>query len=197
VGPVRVTPAHRAEAVGKTTKQENKEGNMERKNVVTIGGNPLTLVGTEIKEGDKAPDFTALDGTLKEVTLGDFGGKIKLIAAVPSLDTPICDEETRKFNEVAANLPENVQFLTISTDLPFAQSRFCQTAGIERVKVLSDHRDLSFGTAYGVAIKELRLLARSIFVIDEGDVVQYVQVVPEVKTHPDYDGALEAVKKLL
>ena len=170
---------------------------MERKNVVTIGGNPLTLVGTEIKEGDKAPDFTALDGTLKEVKLGDFGGKIKLIAAVPSLDTPICDEETRKFNEVAANLPENVQFLTISTDLPFAQSRFCQTAGIERVKVLSDHRDLSFGTAYGVAIKELRLLARSIFVIDEGDVVQYVQVVPEVKTHPDYDGALEAVKKLL
>lgn len=170
---------------------------MERKNVVTIGGNPLTLVGSEIKEGDKAPDFTVLDGTLKEVKLGDFAGKVKLIAAVPSLDTPICDQETRKFNEVAANLPENVQFLTISVDLPFAQSRFCQTAGIENVAVLSDHRDLSFGTAYGVAIKELRLLARSIFVVDGGDVVRYIQVVPEVKEHPDYDGALEAVKKLV
>lgn len=170
---------------------------MERKNVVTIGGNPLTLVGSEIKEGDKAPDFTVLDGTLKEVKLGDFAGKVKLIAAVPSLDTPICDQETRKFNEVAANLPENVQFLTISVDLPFAQSRFCQTAGIENVTVLSDHRDLSFGTAYGVAIKELRLLARSIFVVDGGDVVRYIQVVPEVKEHPDYDGALEAVKKLV
>ncbi len=170
---------------------------MERKNIFTIRGNPLTLVGQEIKEGDKAPDFTALDGTLKEVKLGDFAGKIKLIAVVQSLDTSVCDEETRKFNEVAANLPDNVQFLTISTDLPFAQSRFCQTAGIEKVTVLSDHRDLSFGTAYGVVIKELRLLARSVFVIDENDVVRYVQIVPEGSTHPDYDGALEAVKSLL
>ncbi|NIS74124.1 MAG: thiol peroxidase [Deltaproteobacteria bacterium] len=170
---------------------------MERKNIFTIRGNPLTLVGQEIKEGDKAPDFTALDGTLKEVKLGDFAGKIKLIAVVQSLDTSVCDEETRKFNEVAANLPDNVQFLTISTDLPFAQSRFCQTAGIEKVTVLSDHRDLSFGTAYGVVIKELRLLARSVFVIDENDVVRYVQIVPEGSTHPDYDGALEAVKSLV
>jgi thiol peroxidase len=170
---------------------------MERKNVVTIGGNPLTLLGNEIKEGDRAPDFTALDGSLKEVGLGDFPGKIKLIATVPSLDTPICDEETRKFNELAANLPDNVQFVTISLDLPFAQSRFCSAAGIEKVTVLSDHRDLSFGTAYGVVLKELRLLARAIFVIDADDVVSYVQIVPEVKTHPDYDDALDAVKSLL
>ncbi len=170
---------------------------MERKEIVTIGGNPLTLVGEEIKEGDKAPDFTVLDSTLKEVTLSDFPGKIKLIATVPSLDTPICDNETRRFNEEAAKLPDSVRVLTISVDLPFAQSRFCATAGIDRVKVLSDHRTLSFGLAYGVVLKELRLLARAIFVIDGRDLVRYMEIVPEIKTHPDYEGALNGVKKLL
>ncbi len=170
---------------------------MERKEIVTIGGNPLTLEGNEVKEGERAPDFTVLDGTLKEVTLSDFKGKIKLISTVPSLDTPICDAETRRFNEEAAKLPDSVELLTISIDLPFAQSRFCSTAGIDRVKVFSDHRTLSFGLAYGVVLKELRLLARAIFLIDSGDLIRYIQIVPEVKTHPDYEGALNAVKRLV
>lgn len=170
---------------------------MERTGVVTIGGNPLTLVGEEVKEGDRAPDFTLLDGALKEVKLGDFQGKIKLIITVPSLDTPVCDEETRRFNEEAAKLPEQVQTITVSVDLPFAQSRFCSTAGIDQVTVLSDHRDLTFGRAYGVVLKELRLLARAVFVVDGDDVVRYAQIVPEVKTHPDYEDALGAVKGLL
>lgn len=190
-------PADRVTGSERAPEYQTQEGNMERKNVVTIGGNPLTLVGSEIKVGDRAPDFSALDGSLNAVTLGSFAGKIKLIAAVPSLDTPVCDEETRKFNEVAANLPDTVQVVTVSLDLPFAQSRFSSTAGIDRIKVLSDHRDLSFATAYGVLLKELRLLARAVFVIDADDVVRYVEVVPEVKSHPDYDAALDAVKKLL
>lgn len=169
---------------------------MERKGVVTVRGAPVTLVGPELKTGDKAPGFTVLDRDLKEVGLGDFAGKHKLISVTASLDTPVCDTQTRRFNEEAARLPEAVAVLSISMDLPFAIGRFCSTAGIERVTGLSDHRDASFGTAYGVLIKELRLLARCIFVVDREDTIRYVEVVPELTDPPDYDKALEAVRAL-
>lgn len=170
---------------------------MERKGVVTAHGNAVTLIGPELKAGDRAPDFTVLDQDLKEAGLGDFAGKIRLISVTPSLDTPVCDMQARRFNQEAAGLPDTVAVLNVSMDLPFAIGRFCTTAGIDRVKAFSDHRDASFGTAYGVLIKELRLLARSIFVIDRDDKVSYVEVVPEITSHPNYDKALEAVKKLL
>lgn len=168
---------------------------MERRGVVTIKGNPLTLIGNVLKVGDRAPDFTVLDAELKEVRLSDFSGKTKVISVTPSLDTPVCDLQARRFNEEAAKLPADVVVLNISMDLPFAISRFCTTAGIDKVQAYSDHRDASFGNAYGVLIKELRLLARSIFVIDEKDVIRYIEIVPEITNHPDYEAALDAVKK--
>lgn len=170
---------------------------MERKGIITIKGNPLTLIGNELKVGDRAPDFTVLDAELKGVHLSDFKGKIKLISVTPSLDTPVCDMQARRFNEEAARLPEDVVVLNISMDLPFAISRFCTTAGIDRVKAYSDHRDASFGNAYGVLIKELRLLARSIFIVDKNDKILYTEIVPEVTSHPDYDSALEVVRESL
>lgn len=169
---------------------------MERKGAVTVKGNPLTLLGTELKTGDKAPDFTVLDGDLKEVGLKDFTGKIKLISVTPSLDTPVCDIQARRFNQEMAKLPEDIVILNISMDLPFAISRFCTIAEIDKVKAFSDHREASFGNAYGVLIKELRLLARSIFVVDRNDLIKYIEIVPELTDHPDYDKALESVKKL-
>ena len=171
---------------------------MERKGIVTVKGNPVTLIGSEIKAGDKAPDFTVVDGDLKEVRLKDFAGKIKIISVSASLDTPVCDMQARRFNQEAAQLPANVLVLNITMDLPFfAISRFCTTAGIDKVHAYSDHRDASFGNAYGVLIKELRLLARSIFIIDKNDVIRYIEIVPELTNHPDYDKALGALKKLL
>lgn len=169
---------------------------MERKGTVTVKGNPLTLLGPELKTGDKAPDFTVLDGDLKEVGLKDFTGKIKLISVTPSLDTPVCDIQARRFNQEMAKLPEDIVILNISMDLPFAISRFCTISGIDKVKAFSDHREASFGNAYGVLIKELRLLARSIFVVDRNDLITYIEIVPELTDHPDYDKALESVKKL-
>ena len=166
----------------------------ERTGIVTLRGNPVTLLGPEIKVGQKAPDFTVLTTKLEPYTLKDTAGKVRLIASVPSLDTPVCDTETRRFNEEAAKLGENVVVLTISVDLPFAQARWCGAAGIDRVITLSDHRDLSFGLAYGVAIKELRLLARAVFVVDANDTVTYVQYVPEVTQQPDYEAALAAAR---
>ena len=166
----------------------------ERKGAVTFKGNPLTLIGPEIKLGAKAPDFQVLGGDLSTVTLQSFKGKTKLISVVPSLDTPVCDQQTRRFNEEASKLPSDVQVITISMDLPFAQKRFCSTAGINRVQVFSDHRDASFGQAYGTLIKELRLLTRSIFVIGPDDKVQYVEYVKEVTNHPNYDAALNFFK---
>jgi len=170
---------------------------MERKGIVTVKGNPVTLIGSEIKAGDKAPDFTVVDGDLKEVRLKDFAGKIKVISVSASLDTPVCDMQARRFNQEAATLPVDVVILNITMDLPFAISRFCTTAGIDKVHAYSDHRDASFGNAYGVLIKELRLLARSIFIIDKNDVLRYIEIVPELTNHPDYDKALSAVRKLL
>ncbi|HWP58247.1 MAG TPA: thiol peroxidase [Candidatus Acidoferrales bacterium] len=167
----------------------------ERPNAVTFKGNPLTLIGPELKPGDPAPHFQVIDRNLAAVTLDSSKGKVRLISVVPSLDTPVCDQQTRRFNEEAAKLPANVEVLTVSVDLPFAQNRFCSAANIDRVKTLSDHRELSFGQAYGVLIKELKLLARSVFVIDPSDRIRYVEIVKEVTNHPDYEAALEAARK--
>lgn len=169
----------------------------ERSGIITFKGNPMTLVGPALNTGDKAPAFTAVDTGLAPVSLADFAGKIKIISAVPSLDTPVCDTETRRFNQEAAALPENIVLLTVSMDLPFAQKRWCGAAGIERVKTLSDYRDRSFGLSYGVLIKELMLLSRVIFVIDATDTIRYIQVVPEVTSEPDYAAVLTAAKALL
>jgi thiol peroxidase len=169
----------------------------ERKGVITFKGNPMTLLGPEIKAGDKAPDFHVVDTAMTPVALPDFKGKVKIISAVPSLDTPVCDAETRRFNQEAAKLPANVVVLTVSMDLPFAQKRWCAAAGIDRVKTLSDYQDRSFASAYGVLIKELKLLSRSIFVVDGKDTVRYVQHVKEVTEEPDYAAVLEAAAKAL
>ncbi len=169
---------------------------MERKNLITMHGNPLTLIGADIKVGDKAPEFTVVDGDLNEVKLSGYAGKIKVISVTPSLDTPVCDLQARRFNHEAASLPLDVTVLNISMDLPFAISRFCTVAEIDRVKGLSDHRDASFGSAYGVLIKELRLLARSIFIIDRDNIVRYKEIVPEESNHPDYDSALRALEEI-
>jgi len=160
---------------------------------VTFHEEPVTLLGTEIKVGDTAPNFTVLSNDLEEVTLEDYKGKIKLISVVPSLDTGVCSQQTKRFNEEADKL-DNVQVLTISMDLPFAQTRWCAASGVKKLDTLSDHRDADFGEKYGVLIKELRLLARSIFVVDSNDKVTHVEYVSEVTTHPDYDKALEAAQ---
>lgn len=164
---------------------------------ITFQGNPVTLVGEQAKVGDKAPDFTVLANNLNPVSLADSKGKVRLISVVPSLDTGVCAAQTRRFNEEAANLGEDVEILTISVDLPFAQARWCGAEGIDAVQTLSDHKNLSFGQAYGTVIEELRLLARSVFVIDQDDNITYVEFVSEVTDHPDYDAALEATKKAL
>jgi thiol peroxidase len=160
-------------------------------------GNPMTLVGPELKAGDKAPDFTVLDQAMAPKSLKDFEGKFKVISVTPSLDTPVCDLQIHWFNEDAANQPADVAVLNISMDLPFAIKRFCATGGIDRAEALSDHRDASFGTNWGVLMKELRLLARSIFVVDRENVIRYVQIVPEQTTEPDYEAALNALKSLM
>jgi thiol peroxidase len=169
----------------------------ERTGLVTFKGNPMTLLGAEVKVGEKAPDFKVVDNAMQPATLDSFRGKIKIISSVPSLDTPVCDMETRKFNQEADKMPENVVVLTVSMDLPFAQKRWCAAAGVEKVKTLSDFQGRSFGPAYGVLIKELQLLARAVFVVDDQDVVRYVEIVPEIAKEPDYDRALNAVKALV
>ena len=169
----------------------------ERTGVATLKGNPITLIGPEVKVGDKAPDFKVNKDLLTEVSLADFAGKVKLISVVPSLDTGVCDAQTRRFNEEAAKLGDKVVVLTISVDLPFAQSRWCGAAGVDKVVTLSDYKNRSFGQAYGVYIKELGLLMRSIFVVDANDTVQYVEYVKEMTEHPNYEAAVEAVKKLV
>jgi thioredoxin-dependent peroxiredoxin len=164
---------------------------------ITFKGNPMTLVGPELKVGAAAPDFSVVDNSLAGVNLASYAGKIKIISAVPSLDTPVCDTETRRFNQEAAGLPAEVVLLTISLDLPFAQKRWCGAAGIDKVITLSDYRDRSFGLAYGVLIDELKLLSRSIFVLDAKNTIRYIQHVPEVTQEPDYAAVLAAVRQLL
>lgn len=163
---------------------------------ITFKGNPLTLVGTLPKVGKPAPDFEALANDLSPVKLSDLRGKVCVICAVPSLDTPVCDIEVRKFNEQATSLGNDVAVLAISMDLPFAQARWCGAADIEHVQTLSDHRDATFGTAYGILIEELRLLARAIFVVDKEGLIRYIEVVEEMTNEPDYEAALKAVKDL-
>jgi thioredoxin-dependent peroxiredoxin len=169
----------------------------ERTGLVTFKGNPMTLVGEEVKVGERAPDFQVVDTAMQPASLGSFKGKVKIISSVPSLDTPVCDMETRRFNEEAGKLPENAALLTVSMDLPFAQKRWCAAAGVEKVKTFSDFQNRSFGCAWGVLIKELKLLARAVFVVDDQDVVRYVEIVPEITQEPDYNRALEAARTLI
>jgi thiol peroxidase len=169
----------------------------ERAGAITMKGNPLTLVGREVHEGDQAPDFEVVANDLSPFKFSSIKGKVAIICSVPSLDTSTCNIETRWFNEAAAKLGPNVEILTISMDLPFAQKRWCGAAGVDRVKTYSDHRDAAFGLAYGVLIKELRLLARAVFVVDKGGVVRYVQLVKELANEPNYDEVLQAVGKLI
>jgi thioredoxin-dependent peroxiredoxin len=168
----------------------------ERPSIVTMKGNPLTLLGPELKMGDNAPDFEVIDNDLNPVRLSNFRGKICLIASVPSLDTPVCDLETRRFNAEAGKLSPDIQILTISMDLPFAQKRWCGAAGVDKVITLSDHKEASFGKTYGVLIKELRLLARAIFLVNKEGTIRYIQIVKELTEEPDYEKVLGIIKTL-
>lgn len=165
---------------------------MERPGATTLKGHPMTLVGPELKVGDPAPEFSVVDGSLKEVTLASTGATMRIFSVVPSLDTPVCDAQTRRFNEESIRLP-GVDIYTISMDLPFAQKRFCNSFAVDHVKMLSDHKDASFGQAYGTLIKELRIESRAIFVVGPDNKIKYVEYVPEVGSHPNYDGVIDAV----
>ena len=165
-------------------------------NTVTMEGAPLHLEGSRPRVGEKAPDFTVLTNDLKPRTLGEYEGGILVLLSVPSLDTPVCDMEVRRFNTAAANLSDKVRIAAVSCDLPFAQARWCGAAGVQAVESLSDYKDVDFGKNYGVLIQELRLLARAIFVVAPDGTLAYSQLVPEVTNEPDYDAVLEAVKKL-
>ena len=168
----------------------------EIKNKVTFKGNPITLVGNEVKAGQAAPDFTVLSPELKEVKLSDYKGKIVVIAVFPSVDTGVCALQLARFNQEAASFGDDVQLLTISVDLPFALKRYCADKGIENALTASDHKDLDFGTKYGFVIKELRLLARGVVIVDKNGTIQYVEYVPEIGEHPNYEKALEIIKEL-
>lgn len=167
----------------------------ERKGVVTFQGSPVTLIGPEVKVGDKALEFRLLAIDMKEVRLSQSRGKVRLLSVVTSLDTPVCDLQTQRFEKEAGKL-KDVVIYTISMDLPFAQARYCGAHNISNLQTLSDHREASFGTAYGVLIKELRLLSRAIFIIDRDDTVRYVEYVKEVTRHPDYEKALATLQKV-
>lgn len=169
----------------------------ERTGIAAFKGNPITLVGPELRPGDQAPDFVLSKNLLEDATLKDYSGKVKLISVVPSLDTGVCDAQTRRFNTEAAELGDEVVILTVSADLPFAQARWCGAAGIDRVITLSDYKENAFGTAYGVLIKEFKLDMRSIFVLDKNDKIVYVEYLAEMSEHPNYEAAINAVKGLL
>ncbi len=166
---------------------------MERPGATTMKGNPLTLIGPELKVGDAAPDFILLDGPMKVVTLKDTGNNVRIISVIPSLDTPVCDAQTKRFNEEAASLP-GVDIFTVSMDLPFAQKRWCGAFGVDKVKMLSDHKEASFGANYGTLIKELRIESRAIFVLDKENKIIYAEYVKEVADFPNYEAALAAVR---
>jgi thiol peroxidase len=169
----------------------------ERKDAVTMKGNPLTLVGDEVKVGNAAPDFVVVSNELKPVNFSSFRGKVVIISSVPSLDTPVCDMSTRRFNQEAAELGPDAVILTISMDLPFAQARWCGAAGVNAVQTLSDYKDASFGQAFGLLIKELRLLARAVYVVDRDGTIQYGELVKEIASEPNFDAALAAAKKII
>lgn len=169
----------------------------ERTGIVTVGGNPVTILGDEVKVGDKAPNFEAVGNDMQAVKLSDFSGKVVILVVVHSLETSVCDMETRRFNSEAATLGEGIAILTVSMDLPFAQKRWCGAAGIDQVQTVSDYRTAEFGGKYGVLIKELRLHARATFVVDQEGIVRYAEVLSEVGHEPDYDAALSAARELV
>ena len=171
------------------------QGVTERPGGTTFKGNPLTLLGPELKPGDKAPDFEVVDRTLQPYNLEKTGKTVRIFSVVPSLDTPVCDMQTKRFNDEFSKLGD-VKIFTVSMDLPFAQSRYCGTFGIDNVTMLSDHRRGSFGIAYGTLIKEWRILSRAIFVVDSNDILQHVQYVKEVAEHPNYEAALTKAREL-
>ena len=181
----------------KNNRRKERTTMEERTGIVTMRGNPMTLVGKGLTIGDKSPDFEVLNNDLQPVKLSAYKGKICIISAVPSLDTPICDLQTRRFNKEAAALSADTVILTLSVDLPFAQKRWCGAAGADKVVTLSDHRDVSFGQAFGILIKELRLLARAVFVVDKEGIIRHAQIVGEIAQEPDYDAVLKAVKQLV
>ncbi len=182
-----------------------KESQMrERIGAVTLNGEPLTLIGNELREGDKAPDFEAvapvetITHSVKKITLDSFTGKFVVVSAIPSLDTPVCDLQTHRFSEEAARLGSSVEVVTISMDLPYAQSRWLRETQTSHITLLSDHLDASFGKAYGILVKELRLLARAVMIIDTERVVRYIELLKDINTEPDYDnvfGALETIQR--
>jgi thiol peroxidase len=169
---------------------------IERPGLVTLKGNPFTLLGPELKVGELAPDFVVTANDLSPVKLSDFKGKVCVISSVPSLDTPVCDTSTRRFNQEATEMGSDVVILTVSMDLPFAQARWCGAAGVKNVQTLSDYKDAAFGLAYGLLIKELRLLARAAIVIDKEGKIQYIGLVKEIAEEPDYDAILSVIRKL-
>ena len=166
---------------------------MER--AITIKGSPFTLIGNPVKAGDVAPDAELTANDWSTVRLSDYAGRPRLINVVNSLDTGICDAQTHKFNEEATKLGRDVVVLTISTDLPFAQKRWCGASGLENVITLSDHKTLGFSDAYGVHLKERRLTGRAVFVVDKAGTVRYAEYVPEIASHPNYDAALQALRQ--
>jgi len=168
----------------------------ERPDSVTMKGQRLTLLGNGVRVGQKTPDFEVAANDLSTVRFSSFLGKVCIISSVPSLDTPVCNKQTRRFNEKAVRLGKDVVVLTISMDLPFAQKRWCGIAGVKNVQTLSDHQEASFGKTFGVLIKQLRLLARAVFVVDNEGVLRYAQIVPELTNEPDYQAALDVVKHL-
>ena len=169
---------------------------LERPGATTFKGNPLTLLGPELKPGAKAPEFEVVDKTMHPFSLKDMAGQVRIVSVVPSLDTPVCDMQTKRFNDESTKL-EGVRIYTVSMDLPFAQARWCGSFGVDHVTMLSDHRGGSFGEAYGVLIKEWRILSRAIFVIDAQDTVRHAEYVTEVADHPDYEAAVTAALSLV
>jgi thiol peroxidase len=168
---------------------------MERPGATTLRGSPMTLLGPELKVGDKAPEFDAIDDGLKPVTLATTGNGVRIFSVIPSLDTPVCDAQTKRFNEEAGKLP-NTSIYTFSMDLPFAQKRWCGAYGVDHVKMVSDHRTGSFGEHYGALIKDLRIHSRAIFVVDKDNVIRHVEYVKEMGNHPDYEKAMAVAKSL-
>jgi thiol peroxidase len=173
----------------------SKNAAPERPAAATFKGRPMTLVGPELRTGDKAPEFEAVDRTLQPVDLKQTSGAVRIFSVVPSLDTPVCDMQTKRFNEEASQLP-NVKMYTISMDLPFAQARWCSAFGVDNITMLSDHKSASFGENYGTLIKDWRIESRAIFVVDENDTIRHVEYVKEVADHPDYDAALKVAREL-
>ncbi|HME07386.1 MAG TPA: thiol peroxidase [Bryobacteraceae bacterium] len=173
------------------TKEDNL---LERSGAVTLRGNKMTLVGPELKSGQTAPDFDAVNDSLQPVNLEKTGHSVRIFSVIPSLDTPVCDAQTKRFNEEVSKLP-GVDVFSVSMDLPFAQKRWCGAYGVDRIKMLSDHKTGSFGEQYGTLIKELRIESRALFVVDKDNTLRYVEYVPEVADHPNYDAALEAARQ--